>query len=111
MPTAIEQSHLVRDDQGVLRLGGLKYLMFLFNHVRGGMDVPALVKQYPSLTLGQIYAGLAYYHDHKADLDAELKQREEEDERLLNEFVAANGGLREKLIARLTPEQRSRLGV
>ena len=31
--------------------------------------------QRPYLSLGQIYAALAYYWDHKAELDADIQQR------------------------------------
>ena len=28
---------------------------------------------YPSLTLSDVYAALAYYHDHRPDIDADIK--------------------------------------
>ncbi len=31
-------------------------------------------EQYPHLTLGQVYAALAYYHDHKAQFDAQIQK-------------------------------------
>ncbi len=31
--------------------------------------------QYPHLTMSQIYSALAYYWDHKAEIDAEIEQR------------------------------------
>lgn len=100
MTTVAIQSHLVRDDQNVLRLGGLKYIMFVGNHVYYDMDVAALQKQYPSLSREQIYAGLAYYYENKAELDAELKRREEEVEELSKQYAAPNDGLRARLEAR-----------
>ncbi len=30
--------------------------------------------QYPHLSLGQIYAALAYYHDHKEQFDAQIQK-------------------------------------
>jgi hypothetical protein len=37
--------------------------------------------EYPDLTHAQIYAALAYYHDHKAEIEAELAEDEGADER------------------------------
>lgn len=96
MTTVPIQTHLVRDDKGVLRLGGLKYIMFVGNHVYHDMDATALGKQYTSLTREQIHAGLAYYYENKVELDAELKRREDEAEALLNEYASPNVGLRER---------------
>jgi uncharacterized protein (DUF433 family) len=31
------------------------------------------------LTLAQIYAALAYYHDHQAEFDAEIERQQQED--------------------------------
>jgi uncharacterized protein (DUF433 family) len=43
-------------------------------------------EQHPHLTLGQIHAALAYYHDHKAEIDAQI----EEDYREYQAMRAAN---------------------
>jgi len=99
MTTVAIQSHLVRDDHDVLRLGGLKYIMFIGNHVYYDMDAAALQKQYPSLSREQIYAGLAYYYENKAELDAELKRREEEADALSKQYAASNEGMRERFEA------------
>jgi uncharacterized protein (DUF433 family) len=37
--------------------------------------------EYPDLTHAQIYAALAYYHDHKAEIEAELARDDEADAR------------------------------
>ncbi len=109
MTTIPIQTHLVRDDNGVLRLGGLKYIMFVSNHVYHDMDAAALAKQYPSLTLGQIHAGLSYYNDHKAELDAELKRREEEADAYYRAHPQ-DPNLRQKLEARLAEKRRAERG-
>jgi hypothetical protein len=36
-----------------------------------------IVSAYPSLTLSDVYAALAYYHDHRADIDADIKADDE----------------------------------
>ena len=40
-----------------------------------------IVADYPQLTLADVYAALAYYHDHQADIDRQIKESED--------FVAA----------------------
>ena len=38
--------------------------------------------QYPHLSLSQIYAALAYYHDHQMEMDAQIERSAREYERL-----------------------------
>jgi uncharacterized protein (DUF433 family) len=40
---------------------------------------------FPSITLADVYAALAYYHDHKEAIDAEFEEDEEEAERFARE--------------------------
>jgi uncharacterized protein (DUF433 family) len=50
-------------------------------HERQGMKPEEIVTEYPHLTLAGIYSALAYYHDHReqinADIRAELEWYEE----------------------------------
>ncbi len=36
-----------------------------------------IVSDFPQLTLADVYAALAYYHDHQADVDRQIKQSED----------------------------------
>jgi uncharacterized protein (DUF433 family) len=45
----------------------------VLDHQREGMSPDEIVSAYPGLTLSDIYAALAYYHDHRADIDADIK--------------------------------------
>jgi len=45
----------------------------VLDHQRGWMSPDEIVSAYPSLTLSDVYAALAYYHDHRADIDADIK--------------------------------------
>jgi len=45
----------------------------VLDHQRGGMSPDEIVSAYPSLTLSDVYAALAYYHDHRAAIDADIK--------------------------------------
>ena len=42
-------------------------------HERQGKSADDVVAAYPELRLADVYAALAYYFDHKVDIDAEMK--------------------------------------
>jgi uncharacterized protein (DUF433 family) len=46
-------------------------------HQRGGQSPDEIVSDYPSLTLSDVYAALAYYFDHKEQIDADIKADDE----------------------------------
>ena len=56
-------------------------------HERMGMTAKEIVATYPTLTLPAVYAALAYYHAHRAEIDADIAA----DERLVAEMKAAAG--------------------
>jgi uncharacterized protein (DUF433 family) len=45
----------------------------VLDHQREGMSPDEIASAYPGLTLSDVYAALAYYHDHRADIDADIK--------------------------------------
>ena len=56
-------------------------------HERMGMSAEEIGATYPALTLASIYAALAYYHSHRAEIDADI----EADERFVAEQKAKAG--------------------
>ena len=64
-------------------------------HQRMGMTPEEIVATYPSLSLAAVHAALAYYHSHRAEIDADI----EADERFVAEMKAQAGpsNLPEKL--------------
>jgi uncharacterized protein (DUF433 family) len=56
-------------------------------HNRLGMTPEEIVASYPGLTLPAVYAALAYYHDHRAEIDADIAA----DEALAAQMKAAAG--------------------
>jgi len=74
--STITQSHVE------LRHGGKPYIAGTGFKVRGlveeylatGSDVHELQRSHPELTLGQIYSALAYYYDHKEEIDNEIAE-------------------------------------
>jgi uncharacterized protein (DUF433 family) len=45
-------------------------------HERMGMSTDEIVSQYPSITLCNVYAALAYYHDHLEEIRQQIQQDE-----------------------------------
>ncbi len=45
-------------------------------HERMGMTPEEIVATYPSLSLAAVYAALAYYHGHRAEIDADIEAEE-----------------------------------
>jgi len=42
-------------------------------HERMGLSADEIVSRYPQLTLAGVYAGLAYYHDHRTEIEAQME--------------------------------------
>jgi hypothetical protein len=53
----------------------MKVIELVMAQMAHGWSPEALHFQHPYLTLGQIHSALAYYWDHKAELDAEIERR------------------------------------
>jgi uncharacterized protein (DUF433 family) len=49
---------------------------------RARLSAAEIVAQHPGLTLADVYAALAYYHDHRDEIDADIRAGEEMYERL-----------------------------
>ena len=53
-----------------------------------GENPEDIADNYPHLTLGQVYAALAYYHANRTQLASEFATEEVEEERLEKEWLA-----------------------
>src|SRR5260370_15306894 len=69
--------HIVLDDSGVPRIVGttMKVVELVTAQTAYGWSPEELHFQFPYLTLGQIYSALAYYWDHREELDREIERR------------------------------------
>jgi uncharacterized protein (DUF433 family) len=56
-------------------------------HEQMGMTPTEIVATYPTITLAQVQAALAYYYDHRDDIQAEI----EEERRFVEEMKAKTG--------------------
>jgi uncharacterized protein (DUF433 family) len=62
-------------------------------HVRMGMSPDEIVSNWPSLTLSDVHAALAYYFDHRERIDADIL----EGERFADDFRAGAPSIFEKV--------------
>src|SRR5437588_555528 len=77
-------THIRLDDRGVAWLDqtNVKVIEVVLDKLAHGSSPEEMHFQYPHLSLSQIYAALAYYHDHQAEMDAQIEHRVREYERL-----------------------------
>jgi uncharacterized protein (DUF433 family) len=71
----VAQEYIEVDDRGVARLIGTRVkVKHLVMAQRGeGYSAEQLIEQYPNLGPARVYAALAYYHDHKAEVDQQIE--------------------------------------
>lgn len=62
-------------------------------HDRQGLTPAEIVEQHPTITLAQVHSALAYYYDHRAEIEAEIV----EEDRLYGELKAKQPSLLDKI--------------
>jgi uncharacterized protein (DUF433 family) len=79
MTQATAYEHIVIDESRVPLIEGTttKVIELVLDVLAYGWSPDELQFQHPYLTLGQIHSALAYYWDHKEDLDADIERRSE----------------------------------
>ncbi len=94
---------LVTDGDGVMRVSGTRVTLdTMIAAWREGATAEAIVEQYPSVPLADVYAVLAYYLRHQQEVNAYLDKRRElaEQTRAENERRFPPAGVRDRLKAR-----------
>lgn len=78
MPAVTPYAHVVADEHGVPWIEGANTkVVELVAEVKAyGWSPEELAHQHPHLSLAQIYSALAYYWDHRSEIDADLQRRE-----------------------------------
>lgn len=85
--TRTSYEHIVLDAHGIPWVEGADTkVVELVGEVKAhGWSPEELTYQHPHLTLGQVHSALAYYWDHRAEIDADLERREAEVEEIRRE--------------------------
>ncbi len=79
--------HVVLNEQGVPEIAGtnMKVVELVVEYNSFGWSPEEIQFNHPYLTLGKIYSALAYYWDHKAEIDNDIQERSSFAERLRQE--------------------------
>lgn len=77
--TETRYEHIVLDDAAVPLIAGttMKVVELVLEQTAHGWSPEELHFQHPYLSLGQIHSALAYYWDHKNQLDKDIVRRDE----------------------------------
>ncbi|MDQ2809305.1 MAG: DUF433 domain-containing protein [Chloroflexota bacterium] len=80
---------LHKNAQGVLRVGNTRVsLDVVITNYRQGLTAEAIVQELPTLDLGDVYAVLAYYLHHQAEVSAYLAEEERYADELQRQWEA-----------------------
>ena len=69
-------THIRLDERGVAWIddSNVKVVEVVLDKLAHQSSAEEMHFQYPHLSLAQIYAALAYYHDHRAEIDAQIEE-------------------------------------
>lgn len=77
------------DENGVIRVGESQVLLDVVIHeFNNGADAEGIARSYSTLKLADVYAVIAYYLQHRMEVDVYLQARQEEAARLRQEIEA-----------------------
>ena len=76
MNTAVTYPHIIRDEQGVPRVGESRYkvLHLAGEHYHYGWSAEEMLRQHPDLKPEEVYAALTYFYDHFDELVTQLAE-------------------------------------
>ncbi len=97
------QSPLRVDADGVARVAATRVTLdTVVAAFLAGATAEEIAIQYPSLDLADVYAVIAYYLRHRAEVDAYLQEREQQAREIRRQIEARFDptGVRERLLAR-----------
>lgn len=99
----LEPVPLKTDSDGVVRVGSTRVTLdTLVAAFSEGATAEEIVHQYPSLHLAHVYAVIAYYLQHRPEIDDYLRIRQEQADgvRQENQNRFDPEGIRQRLLAR-----------
>lgn len=104
----VKYPHISIDEKGVARLEGRRITVrhLAVDHVRLGLSPAEIAANYEGLMLAQVHSALAYYFDHKDEMDADIERRQQRAEktRKTSPNPVTRAQLEERLRRRQTEE-------
>jgi uncharacterized protein (DUF433 family) len=69
--------HIILNETQVPVIAGtnIKVVELVLDHLAYGWSPEEIHFQHPTLSMGQIHSALAYYWDHKSELDQDIERR------------------------------------
>ena len=102
-----EAPPLRQEASGALRVGSSRVLVELVIHAfQDGATPEAIAQRYPTATLADLYAVIAYYLRHRQELEAYLAEREQRAQEVRQRIEQQQGDLAD-LRRRILSRQRS----
>jgi len=83
MSVEVPYPHIIKPDQDVARLKRVprvRVAMIVMDYLAHGWSPDEMCRQYPYLQPAEAYAAMAYYFDHRDEIDAEIAAELKEDE-------------------------------
>src|SRR5436190_15230750 len=79
MKTAETQAHIRFDETGRPWIDdtNVKVVEVALDHLGYGWNAETIQENHPHLSLAQVYAALAWYYDHQAEMDTEIERQDE----------------------------------
>lgn len=99
----LDRVPVLTDADGVIRVGGTRVTLdTVVAAFEMGATAEEIAQQYPSVALADVYAVIAYFLRHRAEVDAYLLARQQQaaEVRRENERRFDPSGVRERLLAR-----------
>ena len=75
MLTATEMPHIRMDEDGRAWIDttNVKVIEVVLDHLAYGWTPEEMHLQHPNLSVAQLYAAMAYYHEHRTKMDAKIE--------------------------------------
>jgi uncharacterized protein (DUF433 family) len=82
--STVSYAHIERDARGEPIIVGtrIKVRLIALDEMAHGWTAEEIQQHHPDLTLGQVHSALAFYHDHKEEMDRDIAERHERVETL-----------------------------
>lgn len=111
MSLSIVDTHvpLRTDADGNVRVGGTRVTLDTVVHAYlSGETAEDIVDSFPTLELADVYAVIAYYLRHRADVDAYLREQESKAAAIRRKIEEHSnpGDIRARLLARIQQQQQ-----
>lgn len=75
--TAVPHIHLDSSGRAWVDDTNVKVIEVALDHLAYGWGAETIYENHPNLTLPQVYAALAWYYDHQAEMDAQIEAQDD----------------------------------